>query len=306
MGLASLVGLDAGALGSRFSLVSMLPTSVATLVVVFVVEAGAPGSEPSWDQAIQSARDFDGSDVALLAIAVLVVAVILHPLQLSLVRLLEGYWGSSARVQRWSAWLIARQAKARQRLVDRATLDPDATSLPPDAVIAEELRRRRYPDGDLLPTALGNTLRAAERSAGRLYGMDAVVLWPRLYPVMGDRQRAVVEDRRDQLDLAARLSATLAVLALVTAGLLWRYPVWWLVPLAALGLSLLSYRAAVAAAVAYGESLHVTFDLHRFDLVAALHLPLPADNETEIRQNAQLSSWLRQGGPVPPAYRHPD
>ena len=305
MALASLVGVDAGGLGPRFSLVSMLPTSVAALAVVFVVEAGAPGSRPSWDRAVQSARELDGSDVALLAVAVLVVAVILHPLQLSLVRLLEGYWGASTFAARLSEPLIGRQERARARLVDKARMDPDATSPSRDAVIATALRRVRYPEADLLPTALGNALRAAERSAGVLYGMDAVVLWPRLYPVSGDRQRAVVEDRRDQMDLAARFCATLAVLALVIAGLLWRYPLWWLLPLAAVGLSWLSYRAAVAAAIAYGESLHVTFDLHRFDLLAALHLPLPADNEAEIAQNRMLSSWLRQGGPVPPSYQHP-
>jgi hypothetical protein len=306
MGLASLVGLDANALGTRFSLVSLLPTSAGTLLVGFVVATGAPGRSPSWSNAVQTARDMDAADVGLLAVAVLVIAVILQPLQLQLVRMLEGYWGGGGFARWLSGPLVRRHRKARQHLADRAKLDPDATTVPEDAALADQIRRARYPSDPLLPTALGNALRAAERSAGRRYGLDAVVLWPRLYPLVADPQRAVVEDRRDQLDLTARMSATFALVAVVTFGLLWRDPIWWLFPLAVLALSALSYRAATAAAISYGESLHVTFDLHRFDLLTALHLPLPVDNESERKQNQQLSTWLRQGGPPPATYRHPE
>jgi hypothetical protein len=41
--------------------------------------------------------------------------------------------------------------------------------------------------------------------------------------------------------------------------------------------ALLSYRAALAAAAAYCQALEAAFDLHRFDLLTALHLPLPAN-----------------------------
>ncbi|GAA4360551.1 hypothetical protein [Angustibacter luteus] len=311
MGLATLVGLDSDTLGPRFSLVSLLPTSAGTLVVAFVVAAGAPGEQPGWDEAVRTARTLDASDVALLGVAVLVVAVVLHPLQLQLVRLLEGYWGTGWLAARITAPLVARQRNARQALIERATLDPAttdpaATSVPADAAVADQVRRARYPSDPLLPTALGNALRAAERSAGRRYGLDAVVLWPRLYPIVPPAQRAVVEDRRDQLDLTARMCATFAGVAVVTAALLWRYPLWWLLPLGVLALSVLAYRSAVAAALSYGEALHVTFDLYRFDLLAALHLPLPADNAAERQQNKALSTWLRQGGPAPEAYRHLD
>jgi hypothetical protein len=304
MSLASLVGVDGTALGPRFSIVSLLPTSVGALVVLFVVAAGAPG-EPSFSQALATARTIDAADVALLAVGALVIAVVLHPLQLGLVRLLEGYWGSGRLIQPVAAALTNRQAAARQRLIDRGVLDADTAVVPEDAAIADQQRRARYPSGSLLPTALGNVLRAGERMAGRRYGLDAIVIWPRLYPVLGDRQRAVVDDRRDQLDLMSRLCATAALVAVVTWALLWRAPVWWLIPLLAFGLSVLAYRAAVSAAVAYGQALDVAFDLYRFDLLRALHLPLPSDNAIECTQNEQLTTWLRQNGPPPASYEHP-
>ncbi|SDL93996.1 hypothetical protein [Nonomuraea jiangxiensis] len=306
MGLPSLAGLDGGALGNRFSLVSSLPMSAGALVVTFVVAAGAPADEPSWDRAVRTARSMDAADVGLLAVAVLVLAVLLHPMQLRLVRLFEGYWGGSRPAAWLAALLTHRQRLARRRLAERAELDPDATTVPADAADADRLRRARYPNEPLLPTALGNALRAAEQGAGRPYGLDAVVVWPRLYPLVSDRQRAVVEDRRDQVDLAVRMSATFALVAVVTGALLWRHPTWWLVPLAASGLAVLAYRAAVAAAVAFGEALRVAFDLHRFDLLTALHLPLPRGIENERGQNQRLSTWLRQGGAAPERYHHPD
>jgi hypothetical protein len=39
----------------------------------------------------------------------------------------------------------------------------------------------------MLPTMLGNTLCAAEFRARSRYGLDVVVLWPRLYPLLSDR-----------------------------------------------------------------------------------------------------------------------
>ena len=57
--------------------------------------------------------------------------------------------------------------------------------------IAGARLRRRFPLPDHLvrPTALGNALSAMEDSAGRDYGLDAVIVWPRLYVVLGGRSR---------------------------------------------------------------------------------------------------------------------
>jgi hypothetical protein len=58
--------------------------------------------------------------------------------------------------------------------------------------------------------------------------------------------------------------------------------------------------AALAVAAAYGQALEAAFDLHRFDLLTALHLPLPANLTGEVAANQELSRFLRQ----PSEYLH--
>jgi hypothetical protein len=52
----------------------------------------------------------------------------------------------------------------------------------------------------LLPTRLGNALRAAEDRAGQRYGLLTVTILPRLYPYLSERVRRPC----NQLDVAVR------------------------------------------------------------------------------------------------------
>jgi len=311
MTLASGLGLNRLDLGPRFSLISYLPTATAALIVALVLAAGAPGTHPTWSRALQQARAIDVADVALLAVMVTLLAVLLQPLQLRLVRLLEGYWGGGPVVGTLSRLPMALQRRRRDALAKKATVEPKP-SVPPgpppaSAVAAQEALNARFPSAALLlPTALGNALRAFEERAGRAYGLDAVVIWPRLYPLLPDPVRAGVDDRRDQLDVSARISATAFVVALITAALLWGDGWWLLLPLGALAVSRAGYSAAVSAAVAYGQGVRVAIDLHRFDLLRSLHLPLPTDREAEREANQALCNFLRQGVPIPLKYEHPE
>jgi hypothetical protein len=63
-------------------------------------------------------------------------------------------------------------------------------------------------------------------------------------------------------------------------------------------------ETTISAAIAYGVTLDAAFDLHRFDLLEALHLPLPLDRKTERIFNKDLSDSLRQGVQVNFRYTH--
>ena len=313
-GIEQLVGGDRQ-LGVRFQLVSMVPSTVAVLVILGVVWSGAPAQPPRLSRAVEEASGLDAGEAVLLVFGITVVALVLQPLQRVLVRTLEGYWLEQPW---WPLWLrrlgTAWPRWRLRRLSAWADQEPTQTTSSSWRLEAERQRAgtaayqrwRRFPAEErLLPGALGNALRAAEDDAGQRYGLETVLVWPALYVVLGDRARAIVDDQRLQLDVAARLAATLTMTALVVAGLLWR---WWpwrlLVPAGLLLLGWMSHRAAVSAAIAYGDGLRLAFDLSRFDLLAALHLPLPADAESELAANRRLSAFLALGKPLQAVYQH--
>lgn len=160
-------------------------------------------------------------EVVLLVLALTIVAVVLQPFQLAMMRMLEG----TGPWLPFSSLLLRGQKRRRNRLREDAALSgpaPAEEEIQRAGEKGHELRRRfPAPDHLLRPTALGNALTAMEDGAGRHYGADAVVAWPRLYPLLGERVRELVDDRRDGLDLAARMAVTLAVTAVATGSCCW-------------------------------------------------------------------------------------
>jgi hypothetical protein len=61
----------------------------------------------------------------------------------------------------------------------------------------------------------------------------------------------------------------------------------------------LAYNAAVQAALAYAETVHVAFDLHRADLLTALRMTPPGRHDAERTLNEQWCDHWRQGIPLP-------
>jgi hypothetical protein len=302
-------------MAGRFFRTGYLPTFCTVVFLLVLVWAGAPAKRVHFGDAWQTANNAGVVEILLIFFTVVLVSVLLQPLQLSLVRLLEGGWPrwlGSGLALRWQLYRKHRRERAVQKMVDQAagtcSLDSrsnERESLVQRAGAATSWLRSRFPPQDFLvrPTALGNVLAATEDNAGVAYGLDAVVMWPRMYPLVSDQTRAVVDDLRDGMDGAARWTATGAVTAVATVGLLAWHSGWWmLLALAPLAVSVLAYSGAVRAATAYGLAIHVAFDLHRFELHKAMRLAVPDSHEAEGKANRALSDFLRQGVPVPFSY----
>ena len=282
-------------LGVRFRFVSLLPVAVLAAYVLALLWSGAPSRSPDLQEVIAHAQHVAGWTVFLLALAAVIVALIAEPLQIALVRLLEGYWGQSRAGRLLAAPGRAFHRARRHRLDVLQRRQPGGRPVP--AEVREQAARRLhdYPAADaVLPTRLGNILRAAEHRAGSRYGLDAITTWPRLYPLLADKTAAVLNDLRDQLDLAVRFCVMFLLATVITAAFLAPYGWWLAVAAGTLAGAGLSYQAALSAAAAYGQAVEAAFDLHRFDLLTALHLPLPADLASEVQANQQLSRFLRQ------------
>jgi len=206
-------------LGVRFRLVSLLPTVVLGLFALALAWSGAPGSPPDVSRVVAQAKGVTGWAGFLLALTLLVAALIIEPFQLTLVRAFEGYWGES-RIGRLLAAPGKAFHRARRDRLDRIQQRGGSDRQASAAAREDAARKlRAYPPADaLLPTKLGNLLRAGEHRAGSRYGLDAVTMWPRLYPMLSDKLTTGLNDFRDQLDLAVRFCSVFLAATVISVA----------------------------------------------------------------------------------------
>jgi hypothetical protein len=141
---------------------------------------------------------------------------------------------------------------------------------------------------DLLPTSLGNILRARERSPQRKYGLDALVCWPRLWSLLPEHVRTDLANARSSLDRLAELWLWGLLF------LLWVFLTPWAALIGLLWM-FITYRMASQAAMAYGDLLESVFDLYRFSLYDAMGWPRPKNTKEEKDLGAQLTEYLWRG-----------
>lgn len=271
----TLLDKTTGWLGQRLVTTVLLPALAfwAGLAALLATHFGWPRVGAWWKAA-------DGLRQVLVAggaIAGLVLfALLVQSLLPAVIRAYEGYW-LLRRPWRGVGGLLVRRHRNRWDKLDLA--DPRLFAyryrhLPPDR-------------SGLLPTRLGNTLRAAELyvSDERRYGIDAVFFWPRLHALLPEALRQSLAAARggvEQMLVVASLAVVLSVTTLVFAFTL-RIPVAVWVPVAAGGLVLAvaAYRGAVGAAGSYGELVRSAFDTHRMSLVDSMGYRRPASPEEE-------------------------
>jgi hypothetical protein len=167
-------------------------------------------------------------------------------------------------------------------------------SQPTAAQLAElarlERRRRHRPvlDSELLPTRVGNILRAAETRPRHRYGLDVVLIWPRLWLVLPDTTRKELASARASLDasVAAAIWGTAFVAftpftnwALVGLVVTLAAVLWW-VP---------------ARAEVFADLIEATVELYRIALYRQLRWPLPKNPATEPERGEALTEYLERG-----------
>ncbi len=274
-----------------------------------------------WESLVPAAQTWF---VAGALAVVVLAATLLEQLTTPLARLFEGYWpwplrglarrlsgyrqeGLREKQQRFSQLKVKAwrgQATPGER-AQAARLDAELANRPPDPALS-------------MPTPLGDVLRAAEEYPRWRYGLDPVVTWPRLYPSLGETLKAALAQARGNMDALLRVTVLSLVFVLVWGIWLAVAGEFLLAGVTVVGgaiIALASYVGAVQAAAGYGDLLRSAFDLHRFDLYAALHWPLPPRWTAEkpapagqaITQGQALSQFLHRGsGVADVVYEHPE
>jgi hypothetical protein len=265
-----------GYLDRRLVVVALLPSLVfwSALLWLVVASVGWPAASDWWGRLAPEARVLVGVGAASW------IGFFASGLSIQigrLTRLYEGYWGRCGP----GRWLAAVGVWLQRRRHDR--LDPaDDHDF--------EVRYRNYPRRrqDLLPTRLGNILRAAElypADEGR-YGMDAVFFWPRLYVVLPESMRTVLQEAQAALDLMLVTSSLGLAFTAAAAGFLAATRTGhWLPWVTAVGggalVAIGAYRSAVQAAITFAEQVRTAFDMYRGALLTQLGYSAPGSREEE-------------------------
>jgi hypothetical protein len=252
---------------------------------------------------VQTLTPFQQGVWLVLALLTLIFSsVLMQALRYPILRILEGYWPWPIHYLRPGIVTIRKWVYQRRmtELHELASVDRKKLSLAKnDRLIELEVWAHWQPVNarDLLPTALGNIMRARERSTDRKYGLDGIICWPRLWPLLPENLRSDLINARSVLDRLVELWFW---------GLLfWIWSIWmpWAVVIGLLWM-LTTYWIACQAAMAYGELMETAFDLHRFSLYEMLGWPLPQSTQDEHTLGAQLTEYLWRGTlPAPITYR---
>jgi hypothetical protein len=288
----------------RLLSVHFVPSALFVAHVWVLVRAGSFTGSSHWGAVPPSAPTGWIGLLAGAAVSAGVLALLLRPFQVRAVRVLEGYWDRWRVTARLADVLTEVQRRRWVALRSRADRLPDDEARARVAADAGRRLAARPPSGFLLPTALGNALRAGEITAGERYGLTTLASWPRIYMQISPRMLRTVRSTRDSLDLAVNLCWSFLASAVLSVIALYDEPSALWLPVVALASAAMAYKGAVTAAQAYAGLMHVVYDLHRFDLLDALHYA-PPDKERERELFEQVSAGFLGEWVAEPPYSHP-
>ena len=157
-----------------------------------------------------------------------------------------------------------------------------------------------YPEqkGQVMATRFGNIIRSAEYYPFGRYQIDAVVIWPRLYPYLPEAFVDNFLSARTSMTFMLVITALSFVFSLITCIPLALFTNHWLLFLAcalAFPLAWVSYRTSLQGATLYGELCKTAFDLHRWKLLEALHIKYPETYEDEWTIWGELNYFIYRG-----------
>ncbi|MFJ1763981.1 hypothetical protein ACIOD2_26950 [Amycolatopsis sp. NPDC088138] len=202
-------------IGRYFSLVSVLPALFLSAWTVVLIASGAWSGAPDPKQLPSELGRIGLGGYAWILLATIVIALFLHPLQLGMTRVLEGYWGSSriatillrlriTHYRRKKAQLNKRQTRLdrqRERVLRRILVrnyltevanSPD-TAKDPSAWNPEEFRREVL---KLLPNKAAHAASGAHAALASIpHRLDRFPVASRMMPTrLGNALRSA-EDR---------------------------------------------------------------------------------------------------------------
>jgi hypothetical protein len=299
--MTSIFSAISGQFGRAIIIGALLPAAVFVLVMHLFVAPMLP-----WDwRLITRIAVLDAQwQVAALVVAATLIAGLLYAMNTSITRFYEGYPWENGWLGRWCAQRyrakLLRQMRVRQvarklgrRLRRTRARDRRLGELAKVRDDADREIHAGYPSArSVLPTRLGNVIRAFETYPRDQYGISAIPLWPRFVARIRADHAAAIDDAKTTFDVAIHLSFLAAVTAFSMIAIAAVYPlplastrllIWFFVRLGiAMALIWAFYELAIDRAAAWGDLVRGVFDLYRWEVLKDLgYETRPGDLESE-------------------------
>ncbi len=293
-------------LSGRLFTVYFLPVLLAAVSTVALLWARKPDGRLDGAAVLTSLSATPAVQALVFLIGVLALTLLLQPVSRRGVAFLHGEMPALLRpvaaILRWHETTVA------ERWSSAAEVASDVPPTEQAIALANSAYRRlitSFPQKRQIgPTRLGNVLAAGADQIGEAYGHELAALWPRLYALLDDRMRSLVDDARDSVDAMAHLSLMLAVVGMESLVLAWHTGWWTFLSLIPLVACRLAYRGAVEGAEPLAGTMRVAVDLNRFELIERLRLELPTDRSAERELGEALSREWLQGVQLTGPYHH--
>ncbi len=283
---------------SQFFVVGFFAPAFFMLVVLrlLVGEDGLP-------QDYQSSSE--GTQLLIIGGAALLTALLLSGLNRPLMRTYEKGYLLKA-VPPVGKWAVARwQYRFDQLVAMRAQESPS-----PERTAAARRLDDQFPQSrnGVLPTRLGNVMRASEAHPRVRYNLNGVMIWPRIALLLSAEEHERLTNERTTFAFflnasflsvlvggawAASLLDTSASAVIAAGGAV----------LVAATVAWVLYVAACDAAMGYGYAIRSAVDLHRFDLYERLGVERPTTIAAEQDAARAVNRCLRFGEPIPDKLR---
>ena len=229
---------------------------------------------------------------------------LLRPFQLRNQRLAEALYGELVKLKEAYTRILAELSVAPEG-AERTQLEQKRASLALEIQRVHEEVKQRAPIQRLprrlemvKPTALGNAFAVIEEYPYERYGMDGMLFWPRLRPLVDEQYATALVNTKMVLDLLLNLSLLAGVFGAEAVGFgLGRGPDWWLVAVGAGAwcLAYVFYRGGVSTAYTLGDIICLCFDFFRSRLLEQFGLSQPSSLEEEQALWLRLGQFLRYG-----------
>ncbi len=280
----------------------------------FLALGGWAVHEHKLRQLIQKPGVFES---VIFLVLVVLSAWILSMLSKNIVMFFEGYLLPSRlrkkflarEIRKWETmrkrWAtLVRELKNKNRR-DADYIDKLNQFRMIDSILVYNFPSRRE---NIMPTDIGNILKASEEYPRLRYGIDPIVLWEHLYSQLPPEMKGSIDTAFNEMALmltSSLLSFLLAVewfalaaLKAVTTGDMVKWLLAFLFLFMFLLFSIDFYKISVIAALKFSKLIRASFDLYRDKLAKELGYELPKSLSKELKFWRAITLFFYRG--IPP------